>query len=129
MATWKAGTCGTTELDRTSCIVDLDSQTFLFTCPAHSILSLAGGTRLAGLEDENKRGWGNVQQEIYASVPNPNPALLDSLIITWTWSGTAPNRVLTVAIRGVSLNNQQKNNVQQKLDVRFGTGKVVATFP
>lgn len=127
MTIWKAATCGTTEQDRTSCLVNLDDNSFIFTCPAHSVLSLA--SRFAGLQDENKRGWGNVQQEVKNAAPNQAPAILDSIVMTWTWTGTAPNRVLNIVVTGITLNNPQKQNVQQKLDNRFGAGKVIASFP
>ena len=124
MTIWKPTTCGTTELDRISCLVDLDSGTFIFSCAAHNIISV--GTRLAAVQDENQRGWGNVWGEVLTIAPDA--ATKDNINLTWTWSGTAPNRVLTIRVTGITLNNPQKQNVQNKLDNRFGAGKVVATF-
>lgn len=127
MTTWKPATCGTTQLDRTSCVVEVETQTFTVTCPAHSLVS--AGTRFVALTDENRRGWGNVYGELLAAAPNQAPAILDSINMTWQWTGTAPNRVLTITVTGITLNNPQKQNVQNKLDARFGAGNVVAVFP
>ena len=129
MTIWKAATCGTTQNDRVSCIIDLNTESFIVTCPAHNILSLANRERLNALENENKRGWGNVQQEILAAAPNQAPSILDQINITWQWTGTAPNRVLNVTVTGISLNTPQKQNVQNKLDNRFGAGNVIVVFP
>lgn len=41
------------------------------------------------------------------------------------WSGTAPNRVLHIYIEGYTLTQPQKNIIQNFLDTRFGTGKVL----
>lgn len=48
--------------------------------------------------------------------------------IKWSWSGTAPNRTLTMNIQntaGISLTNTQKNTVRSILNSKFGNGKVI----
>lgn len=45
--------------------------------------------------------------------------------INWSWSGTAPNRTITLTFSGVTLTNQQKNTLQTRLNNRFGNGKVI----
>ncbi len=47
------------------------------------------------------------------------------ITINWTWSGTAPNRNLTLTFTGVTLTTQQRNTLQTRLNNRFGNGKVV----
>ena len=47
---------------------------------------------------------------------------------SWTWSGTAPNRILTINISGINLTNQQRNTIQTKLNERFGINKVTFTL-
>ena len=41
-----------------------------------------------------------------------------------TWSGTAPNRLLTVSFSGVTLTTAQKSTIQTALNTRLGSGKV-----
>jgi hypothetical protein len=47
------------------------------------------------------------------------------IFINTVWSGTAPNRVLTVTVTGFSLTQNQKNSIQTFLNNRFGAGKVL----
>jgi hypothetical protein len=51
--------------------------------------------------------------------------LKDNIIFSFSFSGTAPNRILTVSFIGVTLTNQQKNTLQNKLNQVFGNGNVV----
>lgn len=51
--------------------------------------------------------------------------LKNDIAFTFSLSGTAPNRVLTIQFIGVSLNNNQKNAIQNKLNQIFGTGVVI----
>ena len=109
MTTWKPATCGTTELDRNSCIIEFESQNFLVTCPAHNVVPIA--QRFAALQDENSRGWANVWAEVLTIAPDA--ATKDSINLTWTWTGTAPNRVLTITVTGVTLNTSAKKQCQK----------------
>lgn len=43
---------------------------------------------------------------------------------SWSWSGVAPNRVLTLTVTGITLTANQKNAIQTKINERFGVGKV-----
>jgi hypothetical protein len=45
--------------------------------------------------------------------------------ISWAWTGTAPNRVITLTVKGITLTTNQKNTIQSALNSRFGIGKVV----
>jgi hypothetical protein len=47
------------------------------------------------------------------------------LSINFTVSGTVPNRVFTMTFSGTTLTQAQIDNVQSKLDTRFGAGKVI----
>src|SRR6188768_4282005 len=42
----------------------------------------------------------------------------------YSWSGTAPNRVLTISFNGISLTTTQKTTIQTAENTRFGSGKV-----
>jgi hypothetical protein len=43
----------------------------------------------------------------------------------FSYSGTAPNRVLTVTFTGITLTNQQRTSIQNTLNTKFGAGKVL----
>lgn len=49
----------------------------------------------------------------------------NGITINWTWSGTAPNRTLTLTFSGITLTTQQRNTLQTRLNNRFGTNKVI----
>ena len=51
--------------------------------------------------------------------------LKHDIIFTFSFTGTAPNRVLTIQFVGASLNSNQKNSIQNKLNQIFGNGNVV----
>ncbi len=51
--------------------------------------------------------------------------LKPDLIFDFSFSGTPPNRVLTVGFTGLTLTTNQKNNIQTFLNNRFGAGKVL----
>jgi hypothetical protein len=44
--------------------------------------------------------------------------------VNWTWTGTAPNRLLTIVVTGIVLTTNQKNAIQAKLNERFGINNV-----
>lgn len=46
------------------------------------------------------------------------------IVASWTWSGTAPNRLMTITVTGVTLTTNQKNAIQTKLNERFGISNV-----
>jgi hypothetical protein len=51
--------------------------------------------------------------------------LKNNIIFSFSFSGTAPNRILTVNFIGATLTNQQRNAIQNKLNQIFGSGNVV----
>ena len=51
--------------------------------------------------------------------------LKNNIIFSFSFSGTAPNRILTVTFIGATLTNQQRNSIQNKLNQVFGSGNVV----
>lgn len=48
----------------------------------------------------------------------------NGISVDFDWSGVAPNRQLTLTVRGITLTANQKTAIQNKLDTRFGAGKV-----
>lgn len=51
--------------------------------------------------------------------------LKNGIVFSFSFSGTAPNRILTIQFVGTSLTQNQKNSIQNKLNQIFGTGNVV----
>lgn len=99
-------------------------------CPDHSSLS-TDQDRWNAVFDENPRK--NIARQL--CLDNGPTALFDiidgsrqlkgNITFNFSWSGTAPNRVLTISFTGVNLTNQQKNTIQNILNNRFGTGRVL----
>jgi hypothetical protein len=56
---------------------------------------------------------------------NGTVTLKKNIVVTWSWTGVVPNRVLNIGISGISLTTNQKNVIQTKLDERFGITNVV----
>lgn len=48
----------------------------------------------------------------------------NGITVDFDWSGVAPDRTLTLTVKGITLTTPQKNAIQTKLDTRFGAGKV-----
>ena len=86
------------------------------------------------VRDENPRKNLSLD-EILQNAPNTNWYDIDAttgtrifkrgITINWNWSGTAPNRVLTLTFTGITLTTAQRNNLQTRLNNRFGSNKIV----
>jgi len=104
---------------------------FVTKCPAHSSLS-TDKDRWDSVFEENPRK-ALASQHILDN--SPTTALYDiingvrqlkpSITLNFSWSGTAPNRVLTISYTGITLTTTQKNTIQSALNTRFGSGKVL----
>ena len=99
-------------------------------CSAHSILS-TDNDRWNTVFEENPRK-NNAYQLILDNGPtglsdliNGSRQIKDGITINTSWSGIAPNRVLTITVTGFSLTQNQKNAIQTFLNNRFGVGKVL----
>lgn len=55
--------------------------------------------------------------------------LKKGLVLTWDWTGTAPNRVMNLTLTGTILSAQKKAAAQTFLNNKFGVGKVVFNNP
>jgi hypothetical protein len=85
------------------------------------------------LLDENPRK-NKALAEILANAPSNSWYDIDAtsgsrvfkqnITVKWTWTGTAPNRVLTLSFTGITLTNAQKNTLQTRLNTLLGSGKV-----
>lgn len=50
-----------------------------------------------------------------------------NIIITWMWSGTRPNRVLTINLKGYTLTQAQINFVNNKIDQEYPNQNIIFT--
>ena len=50
--------------------------------------------------------------------------LKQGITIDFEWTGSPPNRLIRMIIKGVTLTQTQFNNLQTRLDTRFSPGKV-----
>lgn len=101
-------------------------------CSAHS--SIADLTQhFNTLMDENPRknltlqtALENLTSQLAATDPASGTLVLkNNITFNWSFSGTAPNRVLTISFTGVTLTTNQKNTLQNFLNTKFGIGKVI----
>lgn len=99
-------------------------------CPAHK--NLSNNDVWNTLNEENPRKNFTLQSildngpsTLYDIAAGNNRILKSNLNYTWSWSGTAPNRVLNVSLQGINLTNSQKNTIQTVLNNKFGSGKVI----
>ena len=99
-------------------------------CPNHS--SLSDSNVYASVRDENPRK--NIALErclslgpaaLFDTTPEGSRVLKNGLSFNFSFTGTAPDRVLTIGFTGINLTTQQKNLLQSALDTRFGTGRVL----
>ena len=99
-------------------------------CSAHS--ALGDTTAYNTVFEENPRKNQTLRHILDNS---PTTALYDiidgvrqlkpTLGFNFSFSGTAPDRVITVSFTGITLTTNQKNSLQTFLNNRFGAGKVL----
>lgn len=136
---WTPDTCGVNP----PCIIEYtwddsvppDSRvhtfsTYIQKCVNHSGLADVSG--YAVVTEENPRK--NIARQLI--IDNAPPAfvnvgtsgvktLLSGLSINFTVSGVVPNRVFGMIFTGTTLTSGQISNVQNRLDTRFGTDRVI----
>ena len=130
---WRPDTCGC-ELEYTwddSVSADQRTHTLLNVlnkCPDHS--TLTNSDVYSAIIDENPRknialttALDNGPTSLY-DVVNGARQLKPTITYTYSWTGTAPNRVLRISFTGVSLTTTQKNTIQTAENTRLGNGKV-----
>lgn len=104
---------------------------YILRCPEHSPLA-TDSERFNTIFEENPRkniAWQSLLDNGPAAMTdiqeNGTKVLKRGITITWTWTGTAPNRVLTLTVTGFTLTTNQLNTAQNWLDNRFGVGRVI----
>ncbi|HTH20866.1 MAG TPA: hypothetical protein VL854_01495 [Nitrososphaeraceae archaeon] len=105
-------------------------------CEIHSILSDNNSTYSSILNEssiylESKQILiDNGPTTLYDIQVNGFKTLKSPIELRGQFSGQPPNRILTITlVNGPSLTTNQKNSIQNKLDTRFGTGKIVFVAP
>ena len=104
---------------------------YINKCAAHAALA-DDNTRWNTVFEENPRKNQALQNILDNSpttalydIVNGNRQLKAALGFNFSFTGTAPNRVLTISFLGISLTTNQKNTIQTFLNTRFGVGKVL----
>jgi hypothetical protein len=102
-------------------------------CSAHTPLADTNSVFNTIMEENPRKN--RSFDEILQNAPNTNWFDIDAesgqrvfkknIILNWNWTGTAPNRVLTLTFSGITLTTAQRNTLQTRLNTRFGSGKVI----
>jgi len=106
--------------------------TIVNKCPAHSAIADTNTHFNVIIEENPRKNF--ALDEILQNAPSTSwfdidPAsgsrvFKNNITANWSWSGTAPNRVLTLTFTGITLTTAQRNTLQTRLNNRFGTGKI-----
>jgi hypothetical protein len=106
-------------------------KTYVQKCSAHTVLS-TDNDRYTSVKDENtKKNFvladilTNGPTSLFDESADGSRTLKGNITYSWIWSGTAPNRVLTVSFQGITLTTQQRNTIQNFLNNKFGAGKII----
>jgi hypothetical protein len=106
-------------------------STYVNKCAEHTILA-ADNTRYDTVKEENSRKniahqgiLDNGPSSLYDLTPEGSRVLKGGITISWSWTGTPPNRVITLTYTGITLTTNQRNTAQTWLNNRFGAGKVI----
>ena len=67
----------------------------------------------------------NASSTVYELDEWGNKNLKQTVYVSYSWTGTAPIRVLNITITGASLTTNQKKNIQTFFDTKFGVGHVL----
>lgn len=130
MTRWTPDTC-----DDPPCVFEYTDDgtgtltTTINKCTRHS--SQADSTAYDNVKEENQRK--NLSHQFImdngpaglSDLVNGVKTLKNNITISWTWSGTPPDTILTLSYSGITLTQNQRNTVQSALNTRFGSGKVV----
>ena len=135
---WSPDTCGcvfeyewddaTNESTRQHIFKRVDKE-----CVSHS--HLTGNSKKDMYDssvEENQRKNGTVSElaskasaEYFDISGDGTTTLKNGVTIYWTWSGTAPNRIMTIHVVGKTLTQNRMNQIQNALNTKFGINKVI----
>jgi hypothetical protein len=106
-------------------------STYVNKCSAHSILATDQDRWNAVFEENPRKNFAlqnildNSPTTALYDIVNGIRYLKNNIGFNFSFSGTAPNRVLTISFTGITLTTNQKNTIQTFLNSRFGVGKVI----
>ena len=135
---WTLDTCGFDDTNQ-NCQAEMDPGwifvRWIRRCPDHTSLP-SDLTTFNQIHEENTRGKSNTFDTILKNAPtalfdtdaNGSRTFKRGITVTWSWSGTVPDRVLNITISGITLTTTQQNNIRTVVDSRMGVGKVLITF-
>ena len=88
------------------------------------------------VDEENKRKNRAIDEivqrapDIYVDIaPDGTRTLKQGINIDFQWSGSAPNRIIKMIVKGVKLPQNHFDALQTRLNTRFGVGKVILENP
>lgn len=136
ITTWSPDTCNCVLEYSWDDSIPLDNQTFpvaniIKKCDQHTALSTKESIYSAVKEENTRKNityqgiLDNGPTSLYDLQADGSRTLKNGITFSWTWSGTAPNRVLTITYTGITLTTNQRNTAQNWLNNHFGTGVVV----
>ena len=130
---WQLDTCSCyhveqyddTDPTRTKTLFEVKNK-----CPAHT--PIPDSSIYQVVREENSR-WARTPAALVENGPSTlydiqtdgSRQLKPNIFVNWSWSGTAPNRIMTITVTGITLTTNQKTTIQNTLNTKFGTGKVL----
>jgi hypothetical protein len=123
---WSPDTC--------ECVIEYNDDGTLSTvvnaCPAHQ--GDNEQTIFENVKEENPRKnkslkeiLDNAPTGMFELDPESGTRIFKKgITVDFGWTGTKPNRILTLTVKGTTLTPTQINAVQSKLNTKFGVGKV-----
>lgn len=126
-------------LDTCNCQMILDYDTdadthtlseYLQTCSFHSAISDPVQRHTTVKTENNKKNdahqliLDNAPASMLMTTGNGSVTLKRGVIIDFSWSGIAPDRVLMLTVTGVTLTQQQINKAQTVINNKFGINQV-----
>ncbi len=110
--------------------ITIQPANIIVKCSAHNTIQQST-TVFNTVKEENGRK--NISHSVILDnspstaydIVDGNRQFKNGIIVSWSWSGTVPNRILTITVSGIKLTQNQKNSIQAKLDERLGISNVV----
>lgn len=136
---WSPDTCGCQFTYEWDDAVTEDNRVHTFKavtkeCASHAHLT---GNAKRDMYDssleENRRKNGTIGElldKAAADFAEVNPesgsiVLKKGINVSWSWSGIAPDRIMTLTVTGITLSQQKITAAQNFLNTRFGIGRVI----
>lgn len=137
--TWSPDTCNCTlryKWDNANPQAQVQIDIIKKSCQFHSNLLPNIPVTFSCIMDENRKKNSSLQYVLETAPAKLADQFTDEngivylqikngIAFSYRFDGTAPNRVLFISFLGASLSQNEKNNIQSKLNERFGTNIVV----